>query len=148
MSLICILEIYLRFKGRKGCKLNHFRFWKIKKGLNERISESRLMDYEERQDKDIMSLKDEKWPLWSKKEGEKTWKMRHEARFNYMEIYNSKSGGNIYSDFEDKFGAFYRVHFRYNTYFFVAWEVKSPMLQTICKSELKWRSYGYLQTTV
>ena len=44
------------------------------------------MDHEERPDKDIMSLEDEKWPLWSKKEGKKTWKMRYEAKFNYMEI--------------------------------------------------------------
>ena len=73
MSLTYILEIYLRFKERKWCKLNHFIFWKIKKGLNEEISESSLMDHEERQDEDIMSLEDEKWPLWSKKEGKKTW---------------------------------------------------------------------------
>ena len=51
----------------------HFIFWKIKKGLNEEISESSLMDHEERQDEDIMSLEDEKWPLWSKKEDKKTW---------------------------------------------------------------------------
>ena len=30
------------------------------------------MDHEENQDEDIMSLEDEKWPLWSKKEGKKT----------------------------------------------------------------------------
>ena len=36
------LETYLRFKRRKGCKLNHFKFWKIKKRLNEKISESDL----------------------------------------------------------------------------------------------------------
>ena len=30
------------------------------------------MDHKERQDKDIMSLEDDKWPLWSKKEGKKT----------------------------------------------------------------------------
>ena len=56
------------------------------KVLNEEISESRLMERKEMQDKDIMSLEDEKWPLWSKKEGKKTWEMRHEARFNCMEI--------------------------------------------------------------
>ena len=50
-----------------------------------------------------MSLEDEKLPLWSKKEGKKTWEIRHEARFNCVEIQNSKSGGNIYFDFEDKF---------------------------------------------
>ena len=45
------------------------------------MSESRLMDYEERQDEDIMSLGDEEWLLQSKKEGTQTWEMRHEARF-------------------------------------------------------------------
>ena len=30
------------------------------------------MDHEENQDEDIMSLEDEKWPLWSKKESKKT----------------------------------------------------------------------------
>ena len=33
---------------------------------------SRFMDHEERQDEDIMSLEDDKLPLWSKKEGKKT----------------------------------------------------------------------------
>ena len=50
-----------------------------------------------------MSLEDEKLPLWSKKEGKKIWEIRHEARFNCVEIQNSKSSGNIYFDFEDKF---------------------------------------------
>ena len=86
MSLIYTLEIDLRFKGRKLCKLNDFRFWKIKKGLNEEISESRFIECKERQNKDIMRLEDNKWPLWSKKEGKKAWEMRHEARFSYMEI--------------------------------------------------------------
>ena len=31
-------------------------------------------------------------------------------------------------------------------YRFEAQEVKSPMLQTLCKSKLKWRSYGHLKT--
>ena len=43
--------------------------------------------------------------------------MRHEARFSCMEIYNSKFGGNIYSDFEDKFGVLPGVHFRLTIYF-------------------------------
>ena len=54
--------------------------------LNEEINESRLMDHEERQDADIMGLEHEKWSLWSKKEGKKTWEMKHEARFSCMEI--------------------------------------------------------------
>ena len=68
MSLTCILEIYLGFKKRKWCKVNQFRFWKNKKGLNEKMNKSRLMKYEERKDEDIVSLGDEEWPLsWSKK---------------------------------------------------------------------------------
>ena len=43
--------------------------------------------------------------------------MRHEARFSCMKIYNSKFGGNIYSDFEDKFGVLPGVHFRLTIYF-------------------------------
>ena len=39
--------------------------------------------------------------------------MRHEERFNCMEIYNSKSGGNIYFEFEDKFRALFEVYFRH-----------------------------------
>ena len=31
--------------------------------------------------------------------------------------------------------------------FFESWEVMSPTLQTVCESELKWRSYGRLKTT-
>ena len=56
MSLNCILEIDLKFKGRKWCKLNQFRFWNIKKMLNEEMSKSKFMNYEERQDKDITIL--------------------------------------------------------------------------------------------
>ena len=44
------------------------------------------MDHEENQDEDIMSLEDDKCPLWSKKEGNKTWEMRHGARLSCMEI--------------------------------------------------------------
>ena len=44
------------------------------------------MDHEERQEEDIISLEDEKLLLWSKKEGKKTWEMRHEVGFNCMEI--------------------------------------------------------------
>ena len=48
------------------------------------------MDCKEMQDNDIMSLEYEKSPLWTKKEGKKTCKMRLEARFRCMEIQNSK----------------------------------------------------------
>ena len=63
--------------------------------------------------------------------------MRYEARSNYMEICNSKSGGNMYFDSEEKFGVFFKVHFSYTIYFFEAREFKSPTLQTVYKSELK-----------
>ena len=93
-----------------------------------------------------MNLEYEKWPLWSKKEGKKTWEMRYEARFNCMEIWNSKSGGNMYFDFEEKFGVLPEAHFSHAIYCFEAQEVKSPTLEMVCKSELKWRSYGHLKT--
>ena len=48
-----------------------------------------------------------------------------------------KSGGIIYFDFEDKFGALYGVHYIHTIYRFEAQEVRSPTLQTVCKSELK-----------
>ena len=48
-----------------------------------------------------------------------------------------KSNGNIYPDFEDKIGAFPRDHFIHMVYCFEAWEVKSLILQTMCKWELK-----------
>ena len=98
MSLTCILEIHLKFKERKWYKFNHFRFWKVKKWLNEEIGESKLMDYEERQDEDVMSLGDDDWSLWSKKKGMQTWTMRHEANSSScMEIWNLKFDSNIYS---------------------------------------------------
>ena len=45
--------------------------------------------------------------------------------------------GNIYSEYEDKFGAITRFHFIQTIYFFEAQEVRSPTLQTVYKSELK-----------
>ena len=149
MSLNCILEIYLEFKQRKWCKFNRFRFWNIKKWLNEEINESRLVDYEERQDEDIMGLGDDKWPLWSKKEGKWTWIMKHEANSSSCkEVWNSKSSGNMNSNFEEKFLALSKVHFINSIHWFEAREVRSPTLQMVCKLELKWRSYSHLKTNV
>ena len=48
-----------------------------------------------------------------------------------------KSNGNIYFDFEDKFGALLGVHFIHTIYRFEYLEVRSPTLQTVCKLELK-----------
>ena len=58
-----------------------------------------------------------------------------------------KSNGIIYSDFEDKFRALFKVYCIHTIYRFEAREVRSPTVQTVCKSELKWRSYGHLKTT-
>ena len=44
------------------------------------------------------------------------------------------------------FWVLHGVHFMHTICFFEAWVVRSPTLQTVCKSELKWRSYGRLKT--
>ena len=54
-----------------------------------------------------------------------------------MKIWNSKSGGNMYFDFEVIFGVFPEVHSRQAIYLFKALEVRNPMLQTMHKLELK-----------
>ena len=48
-----------------------------------------------------------------------------------------KSDGIIYFDFEEKFGALSGVYYMHTIYCFEAQEFRSPMLQTVCKSELK-----------
>ena len=83
------------------------------------------------------------------RKGKQTWIMRYEANSsNCMEIWNSKSSGNMSSDFEVKFGAFFEVYFRLATYFFKALEVKNLTLQTMCKLKLKRKSYDYLKAIV
>ena len=42
-----------------------------------------------------------------------------------MEIWNTKSGDNMYSDFEVKFGVVPKVHFRQAIYRFEALEVRN-----------------------
>ena len=74
---------------------------------------------------------------WGMKQDLVAWKFR-----------TQKSNDIIYSDFENKFRALHRVHCIYTIYRFEVWEVRSPTLQTVYKSELKWRSYGHLKTTV
>ena len=61
-------------------QVESFQILKDQEMVNKEKSESKLMDYEERQDKD-MSLGDEEWTLKSKKQGTQTWEMRHKARF-------------------------------------------------------------------
>ena len=65
-----------------------------------------------------------------------------------MEIWNTKFGHNTYSDFEEKFGAFFEVHFRQAIYRFESMEVKNPTFQIVYKSELKQINYDYLKITV
>ena len=62
--------------------------------------------------------------------------------------FRTQKSDNIYSDFEDKFGALSGVHFIHTIYRFEAREVRSPTLQTVCKSELKRKSYDHLKITV
>ena len=53
--------------------------------------------------------------------------MRHEAGFNCMKIWNSKSGDNMYFDFDDKFGILFEVHFRHIIYHFEPWGISSTI---------------------
>ena len=48
---------------------------------------------------------------------------------------------------QDTFWVLPGVYFIHTIYRFESWEVRSPTLQTGCKSELKWRSYGHWKTT-
>ena len=73
---------------------------------------------------------------WGMKQDSVAWKFR-----------TQKSDSNIYSDFEEKFRALSRVYFIHTIYCFEDQKVKSPTLQTVCKSNLKWRSYDHLKTT-
>ena len=72
------------------------------------------------------------------RKGKRTWIKRHEANSSsWMEIWNAKSGCNMYYDFEAKFEALPKVHFRQTIYCFKALKVKNPTFQTMCKSKLK-----------
>lgn len=44
--------------------------------------EPRFMEHGERQDEDIISLRDEKWLVWNKREGMQIFKIRHETKIN------------------------------------------------------------------
>ena len=50
----------------------------------------------------------------------------------------------MYSKFKATFGVFSEVHFEQSVYFFKALEVRSPMLQIVCKLEQKRGSYVHL----
>ena len=83
------------------------------------------------------------------KKDKRTWIIRHEANsWSWMEIWNEKSGDNMYSNFEVKFGVLLEVPFSQVIYRFEALEVRNPMIQMVYKSELKWRSYDFLKTIV
>ena len=66
--------------------------------------------------------------------------IQHEAISHAMR--NSKG-----EQLKEKFRALSRVHCIHTIYHFEAREVKSPTLQMVCKSELKWRSYDHLKIT-
>ena len=55
--------------------------------------------------------------------------MIHEAKFSCMEIWNSKSSGNMHFEFKEKFGVLFEVYFKHTIYGFKAQEVRSPTLQ-------------------
>ena len=44
---------------------------------------------------------------------------------------------------QDTFRALPKVHFIHPIYCFEAWEVRSPTLRTVCKSELKWKLWPW-----
>ena len=71
-----------------------------------------------------------------------TWTISQGIAKSSHAMWNSKG-----QQLQDKFRALSGVHYIHTIYFFEAQEVKSPTLQTVCKSELKWRSYGHLKTT-
>ena len=51
--------------------------------------------------------------------------------------FRTQKSDNIYSDFEDKFGALSGVHFIHTIYRFEARAVSSLTFQTVYKSEIK-----------
>ena len=104
--------------------------WNVRKGKT-RISQVWKM----RNDHYGVRKKAKKHGKWGMKQDSVAWKFK-----------TQKSDGNIYSDLEDKFKVISRVHFIHTIYHFEDREVRSPTLQMVCKSELKWRSYGHLKT--
>ena len=54
----------------------------------------------------------------------------------------------MYYEFEIKSRAFNKAIFGKTIYVFKVWKVRSPMLQTICESELKRGSYVHLKQIV
>ncbi|RVW88675.1 hypothetical protein CK203_043818 [Vitis vinifera] len=66
---------------------------------------------------------------------------RREARRE--EKQSEENRGKLAAVFFCTFGALPEVHFLHSIYHFKAQEVKNPMLQTVCDSELKRRSYSH-----
>ena len=48
---------------------------------------------------------------------------------------------------QEKFRELPGIYCIYTIYCFEAREIRNPTLQIVCKSKLKWRSYGHLKTT-
>ena len=78
----------------------------------------------------------------------------HVWRWNYVETSLSKNWEELQDswrlneanyEFWPNFGAFPKIILRQATYYFEAWEVKNPMLQTVHKLKVKRRSYYWLK---
>ena len=69
--------------------------------------------------------------------------IQHEAisRWNLRMLYSKGE------QLQDKFRELPGVYCIHTIYCFEAREIRNPTLQIVCKSELKWRSYGHLKTT-
>ena len=76
--------------------------------------------------------------VWCLEKSKLWWKKRKKGE---------NSGHWFYCNFRDIFGALSRVHFIHTIYRFEAREVKSPILQTVSKLELKRKSYGHCKKT-
>ena len=95
------------------------------------------MDHQERQDEILLVWKMRNDHYRVRKKARKCGKCGTKQDSAAWKFRTQKSDGNIYFEFEDKFRTLSRVHFIHTIYYFEAWEVKSPMLQIVCKSKLK-----------
>ena len=74
-------------------------------------------------------------------------KIQHEAISHGIAKSSHAMRNSKGQQLQGKFRALCRVHCIDTIYHFEAQEVRSPMLQTVCKSELKWRRYSHLKAT-
>ena len=74
----------------------------------------------------------------------KAWSKIHQV---CMEIWNLKSSGNMYFEFEVTFGVLTKVHFGKTIYCFKSLELRNPTLQILHKLNLKRGSYAHFNQT-